>query len=362
MDKSLLDQVNYYYNKNEDQRFLQFKTENKDSIFVYQYNLYSNKCQEIIDSLESKNIESSLNKLKSTIIEMTSKLNEITHILKDNQSPENNNNSNSNKSDDKNKNNEFESFYTKETENILQKIKENLSKVKKNTYTSEYEMLSNAKKINNSKRNELKLQQLKNTLTENIKTFNYSIKEKNSKILSIENKKNSLNDNKLKIEKLKQEYNSNSERMTTEIAENEKYQKEIDALLQELNQIKKEDNIDEQRQQNIKDENNKLDKMKEDNEVAINELIERKKKAEKELEKKRREIFGMFFFNYLLVYKINKINDVNNYNCCLKQKLAKLKELTSKLGIKSAKVQDETSKVDKRFIKYQLFLQGQEMI
>lgn len=359
MEKSLIDQVNYYYNKNEDQRFLQFKTENKDSNFASQYKLYSNKCQEIIESLESKNIEYSLNKLKSTINEMTKRLNETTHILKDNQSSENNN-SNSNNSD--NKNNEFETFYTKETESILQKISENLSKVKKNTYASEYELLSNAKKINNSKRNELKLQQLKNTLTENIKTFNYSVKEKNSKILSIENKKNSLNDNKLKIEKLKQEYNSNSERMTTEIAENEKYQKEIDALLQELNQLKNEDNIDEQREQNIKNEQNKLDKIVTDNEVAINELMEKKKIAEKELEEKRREIFGMFFLNYLLIYKTNRINNVNNYNHCLRQKLVKLKELTTKLGIKSAKVQEETNKVDKKFIKYQLFLQGLEMI
>ena len=361
MDKSLLDQVNYYYNKNEDQRFLQFKSENKDSIFASQYNLYSNKCQEIIESLESKNIDSSLNKLKSSIMEMTNRLNETTKLLKDNQSSENNNISNPNKPNDKN-NNEFESYYTKETENILQKITENLSKVKKNTYTSEYEMLSNAKKINNSKKNELKLQQLKNTLAENIKTFSYSTKDKNSKILSIETKKNSLNDNKLKIEKLKQEFNSNSERMAAEMAENEKCQKEIDALLQELNQLKNEDNLDGQREQNINDEQNKLDKIRKDNEVAINELMEKKKKAENELEKKRREIFGMFFLNYMLVYKINRINCVNNYNYCLKQKLEKLKELTSKLGIKSAKVQDETCKVDKRFIKYQLFLQSQDMI
>ena len=88
MDKSLLDQLNYYYNKNEEQRFSQFKTENKESIFVSQYKLYSTKCQEIIDSLESKNIESSLNKIKSTIIEMTNKLNEVTHIMKDYQNSE----------------------------------------------------------------------------------------------------------------------------------------------------------------------------------------------------------------------------------------------------------------------------------
>ena len=360
MDKSLLEQLNYYYNKNEDQRFSQFKTENKESIFVSQYKLYSTKCQEIIDSLESKNIESSLNKLKSTIIEMTNRLNEVTHIMKDYQNSEKNN---KNDSDEK-INDEFSSFYDKESGHILKIISENLSKVKKNTYTSEYEMLSNAKKINNSKRNELKLQQLKNNLTENLKTFNYSIKEKNSKILSIENKKNSLNDNKLKIEKLKQEFNSNSERMTAEIAENEKYQREIDALLQELDNIKKEENLDEHKEQTIKDEEDKLGKILKDNELAIGELIEQKNKVEKELEKKMRENFGMFLLNYYIIYKINRIKDVNNYNYCLNKKLMNLKELSSKLGIKSAKVQDETSKVDKRAIKYQLFLQvsGNDMI
>ena len=350
MDKSLLDQLNYYYNKNEEQRFSQFKTENKESIFISQYKLYSTKCQEIIDSLESKNIESSLNKIKSTIIEMTNKLNEVAHIMKDYQNSEKNNK----KDFDEKINDEFSSFYDKESEQILKSISENLSKVKKNTYTSEYEMLSNAKKINNSKRNELKLQQLKNNLTENLKTFNYSI----------ENKKNSLNDNKLKIEKLKQEFNSNSERMTAEIAENEKYQREIDSLLQELDNIKKEENLDEHKEQTIKDEEDKLDKILKDNELAIGELIEQKNKVEKDLEKKMRENFGMFLLNYYIIYKINRIKDVNNYNYCLNKKLMNLKELSSKLGIKSAKVQDETSKVDKRAIKYQLFLQvsGNDMI
>ena len=358
MDKSLIEQMNYYYNMNEDLRFLQFKEENKDAIFSYQYKLYFKKSQEILDLLESKNIDSTLNKLKSSVIEMTNRLNETTHILKDFQNTEK---SNSDKVEDKNEE-EFLSFYSKEANNIVNNISENLNKIKKNTYTSEYEMLSNAKKINNSKRNELKLQQLKNSLTENLKTFRYSEKEKNSKILSIENKKNSLNDNKLKIEKLKQEYNSNSERMTTEIAENEKYQKEIDSLLQELNKMKNGDNSDEPKEQEIKDEHNKLEKMLKDFELVIKGLLEEKNKDEQYLEQKWKKIFGNFLYIYYLVFKINRINDVNNYNFCLKKKLDNLKELSSKLGIKSAKVQDETSKVDKRFIKYQSFLQSQEVI
>ncbi len=350
MDKSLLDQVNYYYSKNEDQKFLEFKTENKDSLFNSQYALYSQKCQDIIDSLESKNIDSSINKLKTLVMEMVNKLNETTHIMKDLQISETDNNQQTN-------NNEFENYYNKEAENILNDITKNLSKIKKSTYTSEYEMLSNVKKINNSKRNELKLQQLKNTLTEKLKTFNYSLKEKNAKILLIENKKNSLNDYKLKIEKLKIEYNSNSERMTKEIAQNEQFQKEIDLLLQELNELKNNNN-ELQKEQAIKDEQNKYDKIVNENTLVINELLDKKNKAEKDLQIKRNDIFKRFIFSYYLMYKINRINNLNNYNNCLKEKITKLKELSTKLSIKSAKVQDETNKVDKRFLKYQLFLQG----
>ena len=354
MDKSLLDQLNYYYSKNEDQKFLEFKTENKDSLFNSQYVLYSNNCQDIIDSLESKNIESSINKLKALIMEMVNKLNETTHIMKDLQISE----TNDNKQPNNEKNEEFENYYKKEAESIINDITQNLSKIKKSTYSSEYEMLSHVKKINNSKRNELKLQQLKNTLTEKLKTFNYSIKEKNAKILLIENKKNSLNDYKLKIEKLKIEYNSNSERMTKEIAQNEQFQKDIDLLLHELNELKNNNNNELQREQAIKDEQNKYDKIVNDNALEINELVDKKNKADNDLQIKRNEIFKRFIFAYYLMYKINRINNLNNYNNCLKEKITKLKDLSTKLSIKSAKVQDETNNVDKRFLKYQLFLQG----
>ena len=350
MNQDLIDQLNYYYNKSEEQSFLQFKSENKDSNFLSQFVLYSNKCEEIIKSLEEKDIESSLNNLKNTIMEMTSKLNETTHIMKDI------------KKDDiqpipiQNLEN-FEKYYAEEEEKIIQSINENLAKIKQNTYNKEYEMLSKAKKINNSKKNELKLQQLKNTLTENLKTFNYSIKEKNSKIVAIENKKNSLNNNKMKIEKLKEEYNLNSERMTTEIANNEKCQKEIDLLLEQIKELKKEENQENNNKEKLKELRDELDKMKENNAVEISELKSKEDEKRKTLDEKSRNIFALSFMCYFLGYKINKINDMNNINLFLKQKLGKLKELSTKLGIKSAKVQDETNKIENRMIKYQMLLQ-----
>ena len=350
MNQDLIDQLNYYYNKSEEQSFLQFKSENKDSNFLSQFMLYSNKCEEIIKSLEEKDIESSLNNLKNTIMEMTSKLNETTHIMKDL------------KKDDiqpipiENLEN-FEKYYSEEEEKIIQSINENLAKIKQNTYNKEYEMLSKAKKINNSKKNELKLQQLKNTLTENLKTFNYSIKEKNSKIVAIENKKNSLNNNRMKIEKLKEEYNLNSERMTTEIANNEKCQKEIDLLLEQIKELKKEENQENDNKEKLKELRDELDKTKENNAVEISELKSKEDEKRKTLDEKSRNIFALSFMCYFLGYKINKINDMNNINLFLKQKLGKLKELSTKLGIKSAKVQDETNKIENRMIKYQMLLQ-----
>ena len=350
MNQDLIDQVNYYYNKSEEQSFLQFKSENKDSNFLSQFMLYSNKCEEIIKSLEEKDIESSLNNLKNTIMEMTSKLNETTHIMKDL------------KKEDiqpipiQNLEN-FEKYYAEEEAKIIQSINENLAKIKRNTYNKEYEMLSKVKKINNSKKSELKLQQLKNTLTENLKTFNYSIKEKNSKIVAIENKKNSLNNNKMKIEKLKEEYNLNSERMTTEIANNEKCQKEIDVLLEQIKELKNGETQEKENKEKLKELRDELEKLKESNAIEISELKLKEDEKRKTLDDKSRSIFAMSFMCYFLGYKINKINDMNNINLFLKQKLGKLKELSTKLGIKSAKVQDETNKIENRTIKYQMLLQ-----
>ena len=350
MNQDIIDQVNYYYNKSEEQSFLQFKSENKDSNFLSQFMLYSNKCEEIIKSLEEKDIESSLTNLKNTIMEMTSKLNETTHIMKELKKNENEGFGVDSLQD-------FQKYYSAEEEKIIKSINENLAKIKRNTYNKEFEMLSKAKKINNSKRNELKLQQLKNTLTEQLKSFQYSIKEKNSKIHTIENKKNSLNNNKMKIEKLKEEYNLNSERMTTEIANNEKCQKEIDLLLNEIKELQQKETQDNNPEEKIKEQKDMLQKLKDDNALEMNQLKLQQDEKTTMLNNKRKGILVMTILCYSLGFKINKINDVNNVNLFLRQKLGKLKELSTKLGIKSAQVQDETNKVEKRFLNYQKILQ-----
>ena len=350
MNQDIIDQVNYYYNKSEEQSFLQFKSENKDSNFLSQFMLYSNKCEEIIKSLEEKDIESSLTNLKNTIMEMTSKLNETTHIMKELKKNENEGFGVDSLQD-------FQKYYSAEEEKIIKSINDNLAKIKRNTYNKEFEMLSKAKKINNSKRNELKLQQLKNTLTEQLKSFQYSIKEKNSKIHTIENKKNSLNNNKMKIEKLKEEYNLNSERMTTEIANNEKCQKEIDLLLNEIKELQQKETQDNNAEEKIKEQKDMLQKLKDDNALEMNQLKLQQDEKTTMLNNKRKGILVMTILCYSLGYKINKINDVNNVNLFLRQKLEKLNELSTKLGIKSAQVQDETNKVEKRFLNYQKILQ-----
>ena len=85
---------------------------------------------------------------------MTTKLNDTVHLIKDVQLSHNINNIDESK--EKN-DNEFTSNYIKESDKIMNCITENLNKLTQSTYFSEYEKLPNAKKINNSKKNELKL-------------------------------------------------------------------------------------------------------------------------------------------------------------------------------------------------------------
>ncbi len=100
-----------------------------------------------------------------------------------------------------------------------------------------------------------------------------------------------------------------------------------------------------------------MEKIKEENAVEINELKLKEEEKRKTLTDKSKDILAMTFMCHFLRYKINKINDEYNINLFLRQKLEKLKELSTKLGIKSAQVQDETNKIDNRFIKYQMLLQ-----
>ena len=145
--------------------------------------------------------------------------------------------------------------------------------------------------------------------------------------------------------------------MKIEIAENEKCQTKLDMVSHELNELKNNLNNDAKREQDVKDEEIKLNKMINDNALIMNELNNKKIFAEKDLGRKGKEIFGLCIVNYLYMNKINKINFVNDYYFTLKQIIAKLKELTTQLGIKNAKIQEDKNKFDKRFIKYQLFIQ-----
>ncbi len=60
---------------------------------------------------------------------------------------------------------------------------------------------------------------------------------------------------------------------------------------------------------------------------------------------KTKEIFILFFVKYLYMNK--SINFVNDYYFALKQICANLKELTTKLGIKNAKIQEDKNNLIK---------------
>jgi hypothetical protein len=90
--------------------------------------------------------------------------------------------------------------------------------------------------------------------------------------------------------------------------------------------------------------------MKKDNALNMNELNNKKKLAEQNFGRKAKEIFGLFFVNYLYMTKINKINFVNEYYFTLKQIYVNLKELTTQLGIKNAKIQEDKNNFDKNLL------------
>ena len=71
-------------------------------------------------------------------------------------------------------------------------------------------------------------------------------REKKSKLISLEEKKQTLNNNNFKIEKLKKEYTKNTERMKSELECNENLQKDITNLNNKIEEIRKtKDNINE---------------------------------------------------------------------------------------------------------------------
>lgn len=347
MEKSLVDQINYFYAQKEEMNFAQFKSENKEKNNLNQYLQFYEKCENILLSLENLNIESNISSLQNTIIQTSNKLCDTLNQLKLSRST-NEKISSSILTDES-----FIQKYKTDSEKVVSLLKENVNKLKKNTYNKEYELLSDVKKANESKKEELRLQQLKNTLAENLKLYKYTIKDKNSKILLIEEKKNSLNDNKLKIEKLKNQFNTNSERMTNEVKNNDICQKEIDSLVNCLNLLTKNKNDDEQ-EKIIKEEQEKLDKILEENEIKIGDINQKFYEENQKMENIYMKFIGVVTLNYVVNQKIKEINNKNKYNHYLINRINSLKKLADGLGKKTEKVKEDSNNIEKRFLKYQL--------
>ena len=102
--------------------------------------------------------------------------------------------------------------------------------------------------------------------------------------------------------------------------------------------------------------------MKKDNALNMNELNNKKKLAEQNFGRKAKEIFGLFFVNYLYMTKINKINFVNEYYFTLKQIYVNLKELTTKLGIKNAKIQQDKDNLIKNLLSINYLFKKQKIL
>ena len=354
MDQVLLDQVNNYYNQIEESNFLKFKSEIKDKKIITQYLNFYQKCNQILSSVESTNMDQIVYKLQNSIIQITSRLNDVTKSLKDCEFSKIKNDTELKlKKDD-----ELYENYKKDSEKIVEVLTENLSKIRQGTYAKEHELLSDIKKENNSKKNELNLQQLKNTLAENLKTYRYCLKDKNSKLTSIEEKKNTLNDNKLKTEKLKAEFNSNSERMKIEMANNENFQKEIDDLVVQLNNLNKEKNY-ELKETEIQSRKNEIDKISEQNEKKLKILYKKYSDCCLEIEKFAKKLGGSFLIVSKIlndIYKVNKMSDIRRNTNSINLYINYLNDLSKKVSVKSEKLEKETDEIDRRYLKYQMIL------
>ena len=148
--------------------------------------------------------------------------------------------------------------------------------------------------------------------------------------------------------------------MKVEMANNENCQKEIDELMSQLNNLKKE-NIFEQKEAEIQNEKNEIEKISKENEENLEILQKKYVECCEEIEKFGKKIGGGFFIvSQVLrdIYKINKSNDLKRNSNIIKEYINNLNDLSKKVSIKSEKLQKETDEIDRRYLKYQMILKG----
>ena len=238
MEKNLVEQIQSYYQKNNQMIFKKFKDELSINESEQNYINYYQKCMNLLNEIDEISIFTDCSKIEKDIKERIDQINltklDLISAVKEA------------KIIGINKNDENEILnYKSNDEDLKKKINELNNQIENLDLDSSLESLKKVK-IENEKDSDYSFQPYYSNLNEKIKFYHLVKREKKSKLISLEEKKTTLNNNNFKIEKLKKEYTKNTERMKSELECNENLQKDITNLNNKIEEIKKtKDNINE---------------------------------------------------------------------------------------------------------------------
>ena len=298
MDKNLVEQIQSYYEKNNQKIFKKFKEESSNNDSEQNYINYCQKCYNLLNEIDENlifkecsniqnDIKDRINKINNTKNDLISAVNETKFPISK-----------------KNEENEI-SNYKLNNDDLKKKLENLKNQIDNLDLNSSLESMKKVK-TEIEKDSDLSIQNYYNNLYERIKFYNLVNREKKSKLTSLEEKKTTLNNNNFKIEKLKKEYTKNTERMKSELECNENLQKDISNLINKIEEVKKMKDHHFENNKIIEEENIKFNHNKEELIMKLKDFETQIKRNQNELNKKY-----YYFSSAVFLYKMTLINNKN---------------------------------------------------
>ena len=302
MEKNLVEQIQSYYQKNNQMIFKKFKDELSINESEQNYINYYQKCMNLLNEIDEISIFTDCSKIEKDIKERIDQINltklDLISAVKEA------------KIIGINKNDENEILnYKSNDEDLKKKINELNNQIENLDLDSSLESLKKVK-IENEKDSDYSFQPYYSNLNEKIKFYHLVKREKKSKLISLEEKKTTLNNNNFKIEKLKKEYTKNTERMKSELECNENLQKDISSLNNKIEEMKKIKDNNFENNTILENENIKFNYKKEELIMTLKDFENQIKRNQNELDKKYYSFFAVIF-----LYKTKVINYQNKLEC-----------------------------------------------
>ena len=302
MDKNLVEQIQSYYDKNNQKIFKKFKEASSNNDLEQNYINYYQKCYNLLNEIDENLIFKECSNIQNDIKDRINKINNIKNDLISAV--------NESKFTTSNKKDENEILNYKLNNDELKKKLENLkNQIDNLDLNSSLESMKKVK-TENEKDSDLSFQNYYSNLYEKIKFYNLVNREKKSKLTSLEEKKTTLNNNNFKIEKLKKEYTKNTERMKSELECNENLQKDISSLNNKIEEMKKIKDNNFENNTILENENIKFNYKKEELIMTLKDFENQIKRNQNELDKKYYSFFAVIF-----LYKTKVINYQNKLKC-----------------------------------------------